>query len=72
LKGSEAKLLVLSDSDFVYLKRFDFSVSKLVERHPSGVPDRVIAAGLMITEDDVRDLYEDIVLKLRRTMKVEL
>ena len=72
MKGSEAKLLVLSDSDFVYLKRFDFSMTKLAERHPAGVPDRVIAAGLMITEDDVRDLYEDIVLKLRRTMKVEL
>jgi hypothetical protein len=72
LKGSEAKLLVLNDPNFVYLKRFDFSVAKLVERHPSGVPDRVIAAGLMITEDDVRDLYEEIVVKLRRTMKVEL
>jgi hypothetical protein len=72
LKGSEAKLLVANDDDFVYLKRFDFSLSKLAERHPTGVPDRVIAAGLMITEDDVRDLYEEIIVKLRQVMKVEL
>jgi hypothetical protein len=72
LKGTEAKLLVANEADFVYLKRFDFSLSKLVERHPTGVPDRIIAAALMVTEDDVRDMYEEIVLKLRQTMKVEL
>lgn len=72
MKGSEAKLRVAEEADFVYLKRFDFSLAKLVERHPVGVPDRVIAAALMVTEDDVRDMYEDIVLKLRRAMKVEL
>jgi hypothetical protein len=72
LKGSEAKQRVAEEENFVYLKRFDFSLAQLAERHPSGVPDRVIAAALMVTEDDVRDMYEEIVLKLRRAMKVEL
>lgn len=72
MKGSEAKSRVADELDFVYLKRFDFSLANLVERHPTGVPDRIIAAALMVTEDDVRDMYEEIVLKLRRTMKVEL
>ena len=72
MKANEAKALISNDPDFVHLKRFDFSLAKLVERHPGGVPDRMIAAALMVTEDDVRDMYEDIVQKLRRAMRVEL
>jgi hypothetical protein len=71
LKGNEAKQRVSSDPDFVYLKRFDFSLARLLERHPEGVPDRVIAAALMVTEEDVDDLYAEIVAKLRAAMKVE-
>lgn len=72
LKGQEAKLRISDEDDFILLKRFDYSLKNLLNRHPSGVPDRVIAAALMITEDDVEDIYQDIVLKLRHTMKVEL
>jgi hypothetical protein len=72
LKGSEARKLILNDPNFVYLKRFDFSLNQLVERHPEGVPDRIIAAALMMTEEDVEDMYQSIVLKLRHAMKVDL
>lgn len=71
LKGNEAKQKVASDEDFVFLKRFDYSLKELVAKHPGGVPDRVIAAALMVTEEDVRDLYDEVILKLRRAMKVE-
>lgn len=71
MKGSEAKQKVLNDPDFVYLKRFDFSLAKMVQRNPAGFPDRVIAAALMVTEDDVRDMYNEIVTKLRLAMKVD-
>jgi hypothetical protein len=72
MKGNEARELISTDPDYIYLKRFEFSLAKLVEKHPAGVPDRVIAAALLITEDDVQDIYESIILKLREIMKIEL
>jgi hypothetical protein len=72
MKGNEAREKLAIDSDFIFLKRFDFSLANLVEKHPGGVPDRVIAAALMVTEDDVQDIYENIILKLREIMKIEL
>ncbi len=70
MKGNEARERILSDPDFIFLKRFDFSLKNLVEKHPGGVSDRVIAAALMVTEDDVQDIYESIITKLREILKV--
>ncbi len=70
MKGNEARERILSDPDFIFLKRFDFSLKNLVEKHPGGVSDRVIAAALMVTEDDVQDIYESIIIKLRDILKV--
>lgn len=67
----EAKQMVENDHDFIYLKRFQYSLTKLLERYPDGVPDRIIANGLMLTEDDVHELYERTVKKLRGLMGVE-
>jgi hypothetical protein len=71
LTGQEARKLIEEDPNFVYLKRFNYSLADLVARHPDGVSDRVIAAALMMTEDDVADMYASIVQKLRVAMKVE-
>ncbi len=72
MKGTEVRERILHDIDFVYLKRFDYSLKNLVARHPEGVPNRVIAAALMMTEEDVEDLYQTIIEKLRQTMKITL
>jgi hypothetical protein len=71
LKSSEAKARLESDPDFIYSKRFEFSLQMLLEKHPDGVSDRIAAAALMVTEDDVKDIYDGIVAKLRAAMKVE-
>lgn len=70
MKGNEARERIANDPDFIFLKRFDFSLKNLVEKHPAGVSDRVIAAALMVTEDDVADIYESIITKLRDILKV--
>lgn len=54
-----------TDPDFVALKRFDFSLEKVIEKHPNGVPNKLIAAALLMTEEEVEDLYEKVVAKLR-------
>lgn len=60
--------LLNTDEDFIAIKRFDFSLSQLLERYPEGAPDSVIASALMIEEDEVALLYESIVDKLREIM----
>lgn len=58
------------DPDYVYLKRFSFSVEKLLKRYPDGVPDHLIAQGLLLSEEEVEGLYESAVEKLRQIMGV--
>ncbi len=62
----EALERIQNDPDFVALKRFDYSLTKLLQRYPEGVPNnKLIAQALMITEDDVDKLYNDVVELLR-------
>lgn len=73
----EAQALVETDPDFVAIKRFDYSLKKLMakyppDKHPDGVPTKIVAQALMITEDEVEELYESVILKLRQALKVDL
>jgi len=72
MRGDEARERIAVEPDFILLKRFDYSLASLVDKHPGGVSDRVVAAALMVTEDDVGDIYENIILKLRDILKVDL
>lgn len=66
-----ARRLIDQDDDFINLKRFDYSIKKLMLRYPDGCPDRVAAAALMMTEDQLADLHAKVVEKLRRLMGVQ-
>lgn len=72
MKGDEARERIATEPDFIFLKRFDYSLASLVQKHPGGVSNRVVAAALMVTETDVDDIYENIILKLRDIMKIDL
>ncbi len=63
---------LLTDRNFIALKRFDFSVEKVIEKYPNGVPDKLIAAALLMSEEEVEELYQKVVVKLRRRMDVEV
>lgn len=71
MNPTEAKKKIAEDPDFVYLKRFDFSLNKLLQRYPDGCPDRIIANALMVPEAEVEELYQSAVAKLRLIMGVE-
>jgi len=61
----EVMRLINEDEDFVNLKRYWYSLDKVVGRYPDGAPDHVLAAALSIDEDDVKDMYDAIATKLR-------
>lgn len=60
-----------TEEDFINLKRFGFSIREVMKRYPDGVPDRIIAQALGISEEEVEARYGEIVARLRETMKVE-
>jgi hypothetical protein len=67
---AEARRKVENDPDFIALKRFEYSLGKLVERYPDGCPDRIIAAALLMAEGNIEEMYQTAVAKLRIIMGV--
>lgn len=63
--------LIQTDEDYIYSRRFDNSLKKLLERHPDGAPDSVIAAVLLVDVATIDTMYDAIVQKLREHMHVE-
>ena len=57
--------MLTTDPDFICMKRFGFSLKRLMERYPEGAPDSVIAQALNITEAEVERRYQNIIQVLR-------
>ena len=68
----DVRKMIDTDPDFIYMKRFDFSLEKFLDRYPEGAPVRVIAQALMMTEEEVEEIYERIVVQLRQAMNVDV
>jgi hypothetical protein len=67
----EMQKKIWTEPDFVALKRFDYSLAKVLERYPEGVPPHLVAQALLMTEEEVETSYQEVVRKLRVIMKVE-
>lgn len=67
----EIRSRIETEPDFVNLKRFDFSLEKVLEKYPEGAPPRLVAQALLMTEEEVEELFQQTVLKLREVMKVD-
>lgn len=63
--------MLYQDEDYVYCKRFDHSLTKLLERHPDGAPDSLIASVLLIEEHEVEANYDMVVAKLRGLLDLD-
>lgn len=63
---------VRTNPDFIYLKRFDYSLEALMDRFPNGVPIKIIAQALVLTEEEVEQSLESALSKLRNHLKIEL
>jgi hypothetical protein len=68
----EVRRLITEDEDFIYSKRFDFSLDKMLERYPDGAPAKLIAQSLLITEEEVEKIVQDAIVVLREKMKVKI
>lgn len=64
----ELQQKVLTEEDYVRAPKFSNSLSKFVARNSDGVENATIARLLMIPEEQVEEIYEEAVLKLREGM----
>jgi len=60
-----------TDPDFIAIKRFEYSLKKVLERYPEGAPTKVIAAALLMSEEDVEEMYQQVVIKMREKLKID-
>jgi hypothetical protein len=61
---------IKTDTDYVAIKRYGYSLQKLVTRYEDGCPTHIIAKALFLTEEQVEQRYQQIVLLLRKQMGV--
>ena len=70
--NDKMKELLNTEEDFIASKRFNYSLKEFCERYPNGAPDKTITSGLMLNEQEVKEMYNNIVLKIRALLKINL
>lgn len=62
---------VMEEEDYVRCPKCSNSLTKFLAKNSEGIDDSAIARLLMITEEKVKEIYEQAVKKLRKEMKDE-
>jgi hypothetical protein len=55
-----------TDPDFILLKRYDYSLNKLLEKFPNGVPDEVAGSALGCSAEEIEEIYQGIVGRIKK------
>jgi|WetSurMetagenome_2_1015567.scaffolds.fasta_scaffold1018889_2 hypothetical protein len=61
---------ILHEEDFVAIKRYNNSLTKLLERYPNGCPEHIVAQALEITDKEVEENYQRIIACIRSNIGV--
>jgi hypothetical protein len=64
------KKRVENEEDFIYCIQLNHSITSLVNKHPDGVDDKRIAKLLLITPQQVKEIFERALKKIRATLKI--
>ena len=59
------------EEDFIRYPKADNSLARFVDEYPDGVDDATIARVLCISEEEVRQIYAEALLKLQQAMGVK-
>jgi hypothetical protein len=66
-----SKKKIEQDPDFINCARVKNSLKKYLSKYSDGVSDEEIAKLLMISEEEVKERFNNIILKLRKEMKID-
>lgn len=56
---------ILTDPEYVAVRRYGYSTNSVVARYPDGAPNHVIGAALDMEEGEVDEEYQRIIDKLK-------
>jgi hypothetical protein len=59
---------IKNDPKFINIKRFGYNIDNLLERYPEGAPMRTICQALDMSEEEVEELYQNVVKKLQKIL----
>lgn len=62
---------ISKDEDFIYCPRLNNSLESLMDKNPDGVDDERIKRVLLIGDEELEDIYESALDKLRDALGVE-
>lgn len=69
ISKEEIKNRIGKDPDFIYSSKYGNSMEKLIQKYPTGCPDKIIAQVLLLdSPEEVEEIYQGIVKKLREKM----
>lgn len=60
-----------NEPDFIDSKKFDYSLRKILAKYPNGVPDRLIAQALHLSEAEINQHFQQILDKLKENLTNE-
>ena len=63
---------IMEEEDFIYCPRLGNSLKTLIDKNPEGVSNERISKVLMLTIEEVEELYESALEKFRKSMGVEI
>jgi len=64
----DIKKLINTDEDFFYCPRLGNSLKKLIDKNPDGVGNERIAKVLLLDENEVQELFNKAIEKIRIQM----
>ena len=59
---------VKSEEDYIHHKKFDNSLKKFLVKFPDGIEDYAIARVLGMTTEEVKAIYEEAIVAIRKNM----
>jgi len=68
--SEEKKRKIEEDEDFIDYPKFKNSVNKLIEKYPEGIDKETIAKVLMMSEEEVDEVYASAIKKLQISLGV--
>ena len=66
----EKKKRISEEEDFIDYPKFKNSVKKLIEKYPDGVNEETIAKVLLMSEEEVNEIYLRSIKKLQKKLDV--
>lgn len=68
MEQNETQEQILNNENFIKSNKYHNSLSNFLIENPDGVEDSVIAKVLLMSEDEVKEVYAQAVVKLRELM----